>query len=212
MDATASPKSAPAEASPNAAGRSGSAARDIGLVAVFAALIWVLALMPAIAVPGVGVPITLQTLAIGLTGMVLGPLRGTAATCLYVGLGLVGLPVFSGGTGGFGVLAGPSAGYIVGFPLYALAAGFVAVAVLPRLTGAARIGALALGGLLASILTVHPLGIAGMALNADLPLQAAAAADLVFWPGDIVKNILAAVCAATVHRAFPGVLVRGLLR
>ena len=80
---------------------------DLANIAVFAALTCVLALVPAIPVGPLGVPITLQTLAVFLTGMVLGGWRGFLALALYVVVGLLGVPVFAGFTGGPAVLAGP---------------------------------------------------------------------------------------------------------
>ncbi|MEA5116442.1 MAG: biotin transporter BioY, partial [Propionicimonas sp.] len=65
-------------------------AADLALVAVFAALIAVFALTP-IPVGVIGVPITLQTLAVALAGLVLGGWRGFLATLLYVVVGLAGL-------------------------------------------------------------------------------------------------------------------------
>ena len=62
-----------------------------------------------------GVAITLQTLVVSLCGLVLGFGRGTAAVGLYILLGLIGLPIFSGFRAGPAVLASPSAGYIIGF-------------------------------------------------------------------------------------------------
>lgn len=181
---------------------------DVAYIAVFAALIWVAALLPPIPVGTVGVPITVQTLMIGLTGMVLGGWRGFAAALLYVVLGLIGLPVFSGGRGGLGVMAGPSAGYIIAFPLFALLVGLAARAIVKRFTGWKLWALLAVAGIVTSFLTVHPLGIAGIAINAQLPLDKAFIADLPFWPGDVVKNLLAAALAVMIHRAFPTVLVR----
>jgi biotin transport system substrate-specific component len=61
------------------------------------------------------VPITLQPLFVFLAGYVLGPLSGAAAVALYVAAGVLGLPVFSGGRAGLGVLLGPTGGYLVGF-------------------------------------------------------------------------------------------------
>ena len=61
------------------------------------------------------VPFTLQTFAVALCGYSLGCAKGTAATFVYVALGAVGLPVFSGMKGGFSVLVGPTGGYIYGF-------------------------------------------------------------------------------------------------
>ena len=185
-----------------------SAGTDIALVAVFAALIAAFAMMPPVPVGPLGVPITLQTFSIALCGMVLGPWRGFAATLLYVVLGLVGLPIFSGMRGGIGILAGPSAGYILSFALYALLAGLIARWAVRRFSGMKLGVVLFVGGFGGSLLLNHPLGILGMSINGDLPLGAAAAADLIYWPGDVVKNILAASVALLIHRAFPDILRR----
>ncbi|WP_172170794.1 biotin transporter BioY [Brevibacterium sp. CT2-23B] len=185
-----------------------SAGSDIALVAVFAAMLAAFAMMPPVPVGPLGVPITLQTFAIALCGMVLGPWRGFAATLLYVVLGLVGLPIFSGMRGGIGVLAGPSAGYILSFALYALLAGLIARWAVRRFSGMKLGVVLFLGGFGGSLLLNHPLGILGMSINGDLPLGVAAVADLAYWPGDIVKNILAASVAVLIHRSFPDVLRR----
>lgn len=178
---------------------------DLSLVAVFAALIAALAILPGIPVGPLGVPITLQTLGVLLAGVVLGPTRGAAAVLLYLAAGLIGLPVFSGFNGGFGVLAGPSAGYLVAFPLAAFVAGLLAVVVLRR-TRRFRVGLLFLACLAASLLTIHPLGIAGLMVNANLPLRDAIIVDAAYLPGDVVKNLLAAAVAVSVHRAFPRLL------
>ncbi len=61
------------------------------------------------------VPITMQTFAIFLCGGLLGMKRGLMALVLYMILGLVGLPVFSGFRGGFSVLFEPTGGYLLGF-------------------------------------------------------------------------------------------------
>lgn len=201
--ASSSPASA-ASVSPKAASRAG----DIALIAVFAALIAAFAMLPPIPVGPLGVPITLQTFAIALTGLVLGPWRAAAATGLYVVLGLIGLPIFSGMRGGIAVLAGPSAGYILAFTLYALAAGIAARWALRRFRGGRLWAAMFVGALAASLLIVHPLGILGMSINGDLPLGVAAAADLIYWPGDIVKTVLSVSVALLIHRAFPDILRR----
>lgn len=185
-------------------------ATDLGLIAVFAAVVAAAALVPGIPL-AMGVPITFQTLAVMLTGMVLGPGRAFAAVGLYTLLGLAGLPIFSGGRSGLGILAGPSAGYIVGFTLAATLVGFLTVQVLRRTR---RLRAVWLFGaaMVTSILTIHSLGVAGIALNTGASLQQAFLADLAFYPGDVVKNILAALIAVSLHRAFPDILVRRTVR
>ncbi len=91
--------------------------------AMFAALI---AVCSIISIPIGQVPVTLQTFAVCLTAAMLGCKRGTLAVFVYILLGAVGVPVFAGMTGGIGILAGPTGGYIIGFLLTALTVGFAA--------------------------------------------------------------------------------------
>ncbi len=182
-------------------------ATDLALVAVFAALIAAFSLTPAIPVAG-GVPITLQTLAVVLAGLVLGPWRGFLATLLYLAVGFAGLPVFAGGAAGLAVLGKPSVGYLLAFPIGAALAGYLA-----RLSsswqGARQYLGFFLAGLGASIV-IHAAGILGLMLVAKMGLEAAFLVDLVFWPGDVAKMFVAAAIAVAVHKAFPALLVRRL--
>lgn len=179
---------------------------DLALVAGFAALIVVCAVLPAINVTGI-VPITLQTFGVLLAGAVLGPLRGFLAVLLYLALGLAGLPVFSGGAAGFGTLVGPTAGYLVGFPLAAALTGYL-VTRLPRGAAARNVPLVFLCGLVGSAAFIHTLGMAGLVLRADLTWGQAFDVDKVFWIGDVVKNVAMALVATAVHRAFPDLLHR----
>lgn len=90
---------------------------DLVMVALFAALIAVCAW---ITIPG-AVPFTLQTMGVFLAVGLLGGKRGTAAVLVYILLGAVGMPVFSGFSGGVGRLLGTTGGYIIGFLVAALA-------------------------------------------------------------------------------------------
>ena len=91
------------------------------LTALCAAIIAVLA---QIIIPLPLIPITGQTLAIGLVVTILGLKHGTYAVLLYILLGAIGLPVFQSFTGGLGILFGPTGGYIIGFIPTALVIGF----------------------------------------------------------------------------------------
>ena len=181
---------------------------DIALVAVFAALLAALALTPAIPVGGIGVPLTLQTLGVLLAGLVLGPWRGFLSVLLYLAVGLAGLPVFAGGTGGLAVFAKPSIGFLLSFPLAALVAGALSSFFLRRGLRGQYLW-LTLAGLVASLAVIYPLGILGMVLVAQLDLAAAIGYNLAFIPGDIVKAFAAAGIAIAVHKAFPALLVAG---
>ncbi len=90
---------------------------DLVMVALFAALIAVCAW---VTIPG-SVPFTLQTMGVFLAVGLLGGKRGTAAVLVYILLGAVGMPVFSGFSGGVGRLVGTTGGYIIGFLVSALA-------------------------------------------------------------------------------------------
>lgn len=177
--------------------------RTIALVAVFAAFIAVCALLPAFPVGPAGVPITFQTLAIYLTALILGGKRGSAATALYVVVGLIGVPVFAGGAGGFGVLAGPSAGYLLAFAPAAALIGALAYVFLKRTRATGTRFGLLLVATLAGSALITLCGIAGMMINASLSLHAAVAAALIYLPGDLIKSVLAIIIATAVHRAIP---------
>ncbi|MFS0704218.1 biotin transporter BioY [Cellulomonas sp. 179-A 9B4 NHS] len=176
-------------------------ATDVALVATFAAFVAACALVPPIPT-GSGVPITLQTFGVILAGLVLGPLRGFLAVALYLVVGLAGVPVFAELTGGLGVLGKPSVGYLLSFPVAAALAGLLARVAL-RAPVRWRWAALAAAGLGASFLTVHPAGIAGLMWRLGVDLPAAFAIDVVYWPGDVVKNVLAGAVTVAVLRAYP---------
>ncbi len=72
------------------------------------------------------VPVTLQTFAVLLAGVVLGARWGGASQGLYAGLGAAGVPWFAGGGAGVGRILGPTGGYILGFVLAATVVGYVA--------------------------------------------------------------------------------------
>ena len=94
--------------------------KNLAYIALFTAVIAVTAW---IHFPLGGIPFTLQTLGICLTAGLLGWKRGLIATAAYLLLGLVGVPVFAGFTGGVGVLLSPTGGYLVGFLPLALVSG-----------------------------------------------------------------------------------------
>lgn len=90
------------------------------LSAIFAAIT---AVLSQLTIPLPLIPITGQTLAVGLTATILGSRYGTLAMLIYVALGAAGLPVFTEASGGLHVLFGKSGGYIIGFVLTAYVSG-----------------------------------------------------------------------------------------
>jgi biotin transport system substrate-specific component len=172
-----------------------SSSTDLALIASFAALIAVLGIVPPIAV-GLPVPITLQTMGVMLAGLVLGARRGALAVVVFLALVAVGLPLLSGGRGGLGVFAGPSAGYLVGFVLGAYVAGWVR----ERLEVAVPFPAAALtAAVVGGIGAVYLVGVPVLTWRTGADPLAA----LVFLPGDLVKAVLATLVAVGVRRALP---------
>ena len=97
--------------------KSSMSTRDICMMALFTALT---AVMAQISVPmPLGVPMTMQTFAILLTGTVLGARKGFFSVLVYVMLGIAGVPVFAKLSGGPGIVFGPTGGFILSFPLMA---------------------------------------------------------------------------------------------
>lgn len=176
--------------------------RDLALIVAFAGLIAVLGLVPGFAPFGFPVPITLQTLGVMLAGAILGPRRGAASLLLFLLLIALGLPLLAGGRGGLGVFAGPSAGYLVGFPVAAWVIGALTYrrgAPYRVVPGTAYI-------IVGGIVVLYAIGIPVTAWRAGLTLQAAAVGSALFLVGDVVKAVLAGIVAAAAHRAEPGLL------
>ncbi|WP_155590784.1 biotin transporter BioY [Lysinibacillus cavernae] len=83
------------------------------VLAAFGAAI--IAVLAQVTIPLPLIPITGQTLAVGIVVTILGTRLGSLSVLLYMLLGAAGLPVFSGMSGGLAILVGPTGGYIVGF-------------------------------------------------------------------------------------------------
>lgn len=97
--------------------------KDLVICSLFAAITVILAQI-SIPFPG-GVPLTMQTLAVSLCGIILGAKRGFISQCIYVLLGAIGLPVFASFSGGAQIIFGPTGGFILSFPIMAYIIGFI---------------------------------------------------------------------------------------
>ncbi len=152
---------------------------------VLASLVTALAAQVEIRLPWTPVPITGQSFAVLLSGVVLGARRAFVAQMLYLIEGCAGLPVFSGGAAGFLHLVGPSGGYLVGFPFAALATGLLAERAWDRKPLTMFVT------MLAGSSVIFALGLAQLArfMPGDQVLQSGL---LPFLPGDLIKSGLAA--------------------
>ena len=153
-----------------------------------------------IAIPIEPVPFTLQPLAVFLTGFLLGPRHGALAMGIYLLVGAIGVPVFSGFRGGLGVFFGDTGGYLLAYPLAAALAGLAAGA----LAKAPRRRALVVGSLWGSagLVVIYALGATWLAVLTGLsPIAAVVAGVLPFAPFDLIKVGLAALVAVAVAPA-----------
>ena len=159
--------------------------KSVALVIAFSLFV-ALSAQVVIPLPFTPVPITLQTFAVLLTGALLGSRLGALALVAYLVEGAAGLPFFRGGNGGaLYLLFGPTAGYLLAYPLAAFLTGWLAERGWDRkfITAAA---AMALGSL--AILFGGWLGL----LRFYAPAQAFALGVAPFIIGDILKIALAA--------------------
>ncbi|MFT3889522.1 MAG: biotin transporter BioY [Arachnia sp.] len=184
------------------------ASADLAYIAVFAALLAALAVVPPIPIGILPAPITLQVVGVALAGLCLGWWRGGLAVALYVVVGLAGLPVFAGGKGGIGALFGPTGGYLIAFVFAAALTGLLARLVLRR--GVSPLTPLwfFLACMVARVLIIWPLGAAGLARAMGVPYGDALVLELTFWVPDMIKYVIAALLATAVHKAFPRLLAR----
>ena len=158
---------------------------NLGLV-VGASVVTALAAQLTVPVPWSPVPITGQTFAVTLSGAVLGARRGFLAQLLYLAEGALGLPVFAAGGAGVAVFAGPTAGYLLAFPVAAAITGTLAR------RGWDRRFATMLPAMLIGSVPIFALGLAQLARF--IPADRVLAAGLFpFLPGDLIKATLAAL-------------------
>ena len=132
------------------------------------------------------VPISLATLAIYITMYVLDFKRGTAAVCLYILIGLVGVPVFSNFSGGAAKLFGPTGGYIIGYIPMALIIGLL-------LDKFWKNKLISIVGMEAATWLLYLMGTAWLAHQADMTFKQALSAGVIpFILVDLIKIVIAA--------------------
>jgi len=163
--------------------------RGIALAATLAALISVASPINIPLGPITPVPITLQVFFVYLAGALLGARYGALSMVIYLVLGAVGIPVFSGPSSGPAVLFGFSGGYLFAFPVASLLGGYVA-----RRRPATRRGdtiRVSLSALL-SLLVIYVIGVVWLSYYLGLSLLNSVLAGAVpFIPLDLLKAVVA---------------------
>jgi biotin transport system substrate-specific component len=166
---------------------------DFIYAAIFAALAAVMGFI-IIPLPFSPVPITGQNLAIMLAASILTTRQAALSVMTFLLLGAIGLPVFTGGTGGIGVLFGPRGGYLIGFLIGAI--------ITSKLKGTTNnMSRLALANVVGGILVVYTLGVAWLDFITAMGLQKSLIVGaLPFIPGDLLKVGIATVIGTAVNK------------
>lgn len=178
--------------------------KDIVYIALFAAVIAAMALIPPIPVPLIPVPITAQTLGVMLAGSILGGWRGMLAVLLFIALVAAGLPLLSGGRGGMAVFAGPTAGFFLGWPLGALVVGLL----MERFWGKVDVVLAFIFNVIGGIAVIYAFGIGWLVLVIGADPLTVLTGSAAFIPGDLIKAGIAAFVAVTVKRSHPIIVKR----
>ncbi len=159
---------------------------QIALIGIMSAITCILGPL-SIPIPFSLVPISFTNLAIYFTVFILGWKRGTISYLIYMLIGLVGLPVFSGFAGGPGKLFGPTGGYLIGFIFMALIAGFF----IEKFNGKVSMYVL---GLILGTAVAYLLGTTWLSYQAHLTfLQALMAGVVPYLIGDGIKIAIAVI-------------------
>ena len=175
------------------AGVSTGKTKTMALIGVMAAVTCILGPL-SLAIPISPVPISLTNLAVYFAIYVLGMKRGTISYCIYLLLGLVGLPVFSAFTGGAGKLFGPTGGYLIGFIFMALICGFFIEKWEKKLY-------MHLIGMVLGTAVCYFFGTVWLAFTAHMGFGAALAAGVIpFIPGDLAKIVIALIAGPVLRK------------
>jgi biotin transport system substrate-specific component len=167
------------------------------VVAAGFALLTALAAQARIMTPFSPVPFTLQVFPVLLAGAVLGAGYGLSSQLMYIGVGALGLPVFSNWKGGYLVLLGPTGGYIVGFAVAAFVVGW-----LIHSRGNPRSNLKVMLAMAAGTGIIYLFGATGLVISYGLDAQKAVMLGVLPFVGfDIVKMFAAAGLA---RAALPG--------
>ena len=140
------------------------------------------------------VPISLTNLAIYFSVYVLGQKRGTLSYIVYLFIGLIGLPVFSGFSGGFTKLFGPTGGYLIGFIFMAFISGIF----IDKFSNKIYMSFL---GMILGTIVAYILGTAWLAYQAHLTFNATLSIGVLpFIPGDVAKMVIASLIGPQIKK------------
>ncbi len=168
--------------------------KDLTLVGLMSALMCILGPM-SIPIPFSPVPISLTTFTVILSVLILGLRLGFISYLVYFLIGLVGLPVFSGFSGGFSKVIGPTGGYLIGFFLIIMVTGYV-------MEKKPNHFIFTVIGITIGLIACYLLGTLWLCFQLDLDFVAGLYAGVIpYIPGDIVKIAFAMMLAPRIKQS-----------
>ena len=168
----------------------GMTTAKMAMTALMAAVICILG---PLSIPIGEVPISFTNLAIYFAVTILGWKLGTISYILYLLIGLVGVPVFSGFTGGIGKLAGPTGGYLIGFIFMAVISGIF----IEKFRGKWYMAVL---GMVLGLAVTYLFGTAWLCYQANLGFMAGLMTGVIpFLLGDAVKIAVTVLIAPIIY-------------
>lgn len=146
-----------------------------------------------LAIPIGPVPIVLQNMFVFLAGLLLGSRWGLASVAVYLLAGIVGLPVFAGGTGGIGRIFGPTGGFLLGYLPVVFLVGRMAERLPRRMVWD-------VAAMITGAMVLYACGVSWLAGVTGLPLGKALALGMApFLPGDALKIAAAGMIVRAVR-------------
>ncbi|MGL4521488.1 MAG: biotin transporter BioY [Bacilli bacterium] len=173
--------------------------RMILFVPLFAGLMCVLGLVKGIYLPGSTVPITAQTLGVMLAGILLGSRYGALSQILFLVLVALGLKVLPDARGGLDVFFGPSAGFLLSWPVAAFTIGFLVERFQLR-----SLWTLLIANFIGGIVVIYLIGAPIMAMMLDMSIVKGFVAMQIYVPGDLIKVVIASFVGVSVLKALRG--------
>ena len=165
--------------------------RQLTLIGVMTAVTCILG---PLSLPIGVIPISFTNLAIYFAVYALGRKKGTLSYIVYLFIGLIGLPVFSGFSGGFAKIFGPTGGYLIGFIFMAFISGIF----IDKFSN--KIYMCFFGMILGTIVT-YIFGTAWLAYQAKITFNMALVVGVLpFIPGDMVKIIVASLIGPQIKK------------
>lgn len=172
--------------------------KKLTLAAMMTAVLIILGVFPGIPLGFIPVPIILQNMGVLLTTELLGAKYGTLSTALFLALALFGLPVLSGGRGGFAVFLGPTGGYLIAWLLVPAVLGSLLYLLKQHNQLSWWLELVTV--MIAGVLLIDFIGSIWLSVQSHMPLTTALLSNVAFLPGDMIKATLSVILARRLRK------------